>query len=137
MKLKVEKDLILVIGEDGEKYEEILKGLKESPETPETMVVLSAAGMVRKVKLGFWTGKEYEIHEFSDPAELLAISGMISKIADPFFHFHVVIGTADGKAAGGHLLEATVHNTLELFLLGSSIKLVRKPRMGLKLLDFE
>ncbi len=137
MKLKREGNLILVVGQDGENYQEILEALKESSETPETMVVLSAAGMVRSTKLGFWRGSSYEIHLFPEPAELLAISGMISKSCDPFYHFHLTLALEDGKAVGGHLLEATVHNTLELFLIGSTMKLRRVERAGLKLLDLD
>lgn len=135
MKYVVKGNGIIVIGEDGEDLFLILKALKDAKDTPETMVVTSALGMLKEVKVGYWNGDHYEIHEFKEPVELLGISGQISKTADPFYHFHLLMGTSSGKAVGGHFLEARVCNTLELFLMGILHPIKRVKKGNLKLIE--
>jgi hypothetical protein len=128
-------DLLVVRMDDGEDLVETLGKFIGLPEVPETLVVLSGLGMLRQVELGYFTGKGYETHRFMEPAELLSVSGSIFKRADPFMHLHVLLGFKDASVSGGHLLRARVCNTLEIFLLGSSIRLGRKQAGDLRVLD--
>lgn len=135
MKYVVKGNGVIVIGEDGEDLYLLLKALKDAKDTPETMVVVSALGMLKEVKAGYWNGDHYEIHEFKEPVELLGISGQISKTADPFYHFHLILGTSSGRVVGGHFLEAKVCNTLELFLTGILHPIKRVQKGKLKLIE--
>ncbi len=135
MRYIVENNKVIAIGEDDENLLSVIKALKEGNDTPETMIVTSALGMLREVKAGYWKGEEYEIHKFNEPVELLGISGIISKTSDPFYHFHLILGTSSGEVVGGHFLEAKVCNTLELFLVGYDYKIHRVQKGKLKFIE--
>ena len=136
MKWKKKNDIIVVIMEHGEDFLENIKKLIESPELPELAIVVTALGMLNDVEMGYFDGKKYEIHKLAEPAELLGVSGLITKDTDPPYHFHVTLGKKDGGVTGGHLLEGKVWNTVEMVLLVEEIKLRRIPLRNLKLLDF-
>ena len=55
----------------------------------------------------------------------------------PKLHAHIVIGDAEGRAWGGHLVEGHVWPTLELILTDAPRQLRRTidPETGLALLD--
>ncbi len=137
MQFRIEGNLILAVGKDGEDFLEIASRLKEAKQTPQTMLVLSATGMLRKVKLGYWDGEKYQEHNFPQPMELLGISGFISREAEPFYHFHLTLADREGRVWGGHFLQGEVCNALELFLMGSSMKIKRAPVGKLKLITLE
>ena len=136
MKWKKKNDIIVVIMEHGEDFLENIKKLIESPELPELAIVVTALGMLNDVEMGYFDGEKYEIHRLPEPAELLGISGLITKETDPPYHFHVTLGKKDGGVTGGHLLKGRVWNTVEMVLLVEEIKLRRIPLRNLKLLDF-
>jgi predicted DNA-binding protein with PD1-like motif len=54
----------------------------------------------------------------------------------PIVHAHVVVGRSDGTTAGGHLLEASVRPTCEVFLTESPVELSKEfdPDSGLLLI---
>ncbi len=137
MNYRIDGSFILAIGKDGEKLEEVARALKEAGDTPAAMAVVSATGMLRRIKLGYWDGEKYLEHSFKEPMELLGISGFISKDADPFYHFHLTLADREGRVWGGHLLQAEVCNTLELFLLGGALRIKRVPVGKLKLITLE
>ncbi len=137
MQYRIKDSLVVAVGRDGENLLEVATALKQAQDTPLTMVVLSATGMLRKVKMGYWDGEKYLEHIFEEPMELLGISGFISKTADPFYHFHLTLADREGRVYGGHFLEAEVCNTLELFLMGSSLGIKRAPVGKLKLISLE
>ena len=85
-------------------------------------------GMLRGVRLGYWTGSGYEEHRVEEPTELLALQCNLSrKDGEPFPHCHAVLGRQDGTVVGGHLLAATVHNVNELYIKKlSGIELERR-----------
>ena len=136
MKWKKKDGSIVVIMEHGEDFLENIKKLIESPELPELAVVITALGMLNDVEMGYFDGEKYEVHRLPEPAELLGISGLITKETDPPYHFHVTLGKKDGGVTGGHLLKGRVWNTVEMVLLVEEIKLRRIPLRNLKLLDF-
>ncbi len=136
MKIKTSRNITLVVMEDNENLIENIKILKEKIEGP-LHTVVTALGMLKEVKMGYWNGKEYEIHEVKEPAELLGISGIITPKTDPFYHFHIILGKKDGKVAGGHLIEARVANTLEMVLLQGNIEVQRIQQGLLKKLEIK
>ncbi len=89
--------------------------------------ILGGIGMVRDLVLGYWDGEKYQQERFAKPMELLAVQGNLGEGEDGrvVVHVHVVAGEEGGKAVGGHLLGATVHNTAEVLVFP-----LRGVRMG-------
>jgi predicted DNA-binding protein with PD1-like motif len=67
-----------------------------------------------------WERRDYDRIPVDEQVEVLAFSGDITlQESEPKVHAHVVLGTRDGSARGGHLLEARVRPTLEILLTES------------------
>lgn len=82
--------------------------------------------------------REYEEIAVGEQVEVLSIVGDLAlKDARPFVHAHATLGRRNGSVIGGHLLEATVRPTLELFLHVYPEPLRRVPdeASGLALID--
>lgn len=81
---------------------------------------LSAIGALQKPELGF-----YELHEKnyirktfdSGDFELISMNGNISlKDGQPYVHAHAALGLADFSVIGGHLFDAEVAVTAEIYI---------------------
>lgn len=95
----------------------------------DSALILTGIGMVREVELGYWNGKEYEIHAHPAPAELISLQGNLAmdEMGVQIVHAHVSLSKQDGSVHGGHLIRATVHKTVEMALLQlEAIALERK-----------
>ncbi|MGA1821096.1 MAG: PPC domain-containing DNA-binding protein [Thermoplasmatota archaeon] len=80
-----------------------------------TAVVLSSIGQLRDFTLGFFVEKgNYDPVRFSEPHELLSISGMIIRTSEGFEpHLHACLAGRSRSAVGGHLIGGTVSITNE------------------------
>ena len=101
---------------------------------------LSAAGAVQWVLLGYWNAetRAYEYRECEGQLEVVSFQGNSSlKDGEPFLHIHGVFSWRDFSAFGGHLAEARVHPTLEVWLRTEPVPVrrVRDEASGLDLLD--
>ena len=101
---------------------------------------LSAAGAVRWVHLGYWNAetRAYEYREVAEQLEVVSFQGNGSlKDGEPFLHLHGVFGRRDFSVLGGHIKEARVHPTLEVWLRTEDIAVRRAKDQasGLDLLD--
>lgn len=132
MQFKDDGKFIAVVMKDNEDFLENVRKLIEEFKSEKILALISALGMMKEVKMGYWNGKEYEIHEEIKPSELLSISGIITPQTDPPYHFHITIGTEDEKVKGGHLISARVCNTIEMFLMKGNIDVERREEGGLK-----
>ena len=98
-------------------------------------------GACERVTLGFFEleRKDYKKIPINEQVEVMSLIGNIAleESGEPKVHAHMVIGKSDGTAHGGHLLEAHVRPTLEVFLTESSKSLRRKmnTEVGLALID--
>ncbi len=99
--------------------------------------VVSGIGMLKEAELGVFNVEQskYDKRVFSEPMELLALSGSLNHGDDPFYHLHAVLSGHDFGAVGGHLFKAKVHNTLELALLKTYVKGKRQGDKKLLKLD--
>ncbi len=83
----------------------------------------TAIGALSSVRLGWldWQNKKYQPAVVLDEqVELLSLIGnVVLYDGKPWVHAHAVVGKSDGTAHGGHLLEAHVRPTCELFLTQS------------------
>ena len=92
-------------------------------------VILNGVGMLRDLRLGYWNGKEYELESVEEPVELLSLQGNLARGEDGqiALHCHATVAKRGGAALGGHILQATVHNTAEIYIHKlSGIELKRK-----------
>ena len=101
---------------------------------------LSAAGAVEWIRLGYWNAetREYEYREFEEQLEIVSFQGNCSiKDGQPFLHLHGVFGRRDFSVIGGHIKEARIHPTIEVWLYTEDIAVRRTADQatGLDLLD--
>jgi predicted DNA-binding protein with PD1-like motif len=93
-------------------------------------------------ELGFYdtTAQAYLWTRFDEPLELLNITGNISiNDSKPFLHLHATVSDASQYARGGHVKEAEVSGTAEIFIHlwddKKGFKRSDDKATGLKLLD--
>jgi hypothetical protein len=101
---------------------------------------LTAIGAFSSVTLGYfnWESKQYEPIQLQEQVEVLSLIGDIAlQDGQPATHIHVVVGTKDGAAHGGHLLHAYVRPTLEVIVDEAPAHLRRSfdANSGLALID--
>ena len=101
----------------------------------------TAIGALSHAKLGWfnWETKQYDpARSLDEQVELVSLIGDIAlRGGEPQVHAHMVVGSSDGTAYGGHLLEARVRPTCELIVTESPIHLRKKldPESGLALIQ--
>jgi uncharacterized protein len=86
-------------------------------------------GGFQDVVLGYFEleKKDYKRIPVDQQVEVLSLVGDIALEKDePKIHAHVVVGTSNGAAYGGHLLRARVRPTLELIVTESPQHLRRQ-----------
>ncbi len=101
---------------------------------------LSAAGAVSWVRLGYWNPRThaYEYHEFDEQLEVVSFEGNSAlKDGAPFLHLHGVFGRHDFTAVAGHIKDARIHPTLEIWLRTEDVPVrrIHDAASGLDLLD--
>jgi predicted DNA-binding protein with PD1-like motif len=101
-----------------------------------TAARFSAIGGFKWVELKYFNMRSmrYQQRQLEEQLEVIALTGNLSLYENaPFIHAHVIVGTADFGAYSGHLGEAVVEPTLELFLtqLDEPLLRTRNPRTGL------
>ncbi|MEP0814888.1 MAG: DNA-binding protein [bacterium] len=102
----------------GENYFENLKELARK-EHIKGAVIWGGIGMFDNPKLGYFKGSggEYEFTVHEGCFEVLSLQGNIAWLDDePIIHCHAVLGREDFTVFGGHLADATVAATIEMFI---------------------
>jgi predicted DNA-binding protein with PD1-like motif len=105
-----------------------------------TAAHFTAIGAFSHATLGYFERdrKTYKKIPVNEQVEVLSLIGDVA-IADdkPQIHAHVVVGTSEGMARGGHILDATVWPTLEVILTEEPVYLRKHhdPETGLALID--
>jgi predicted DNA-binding protein with PD1-like motif len=118
--------------------EDVLPLLKEAFEsTGKSLgVVMSGAGMMQSTKLGFFKGAgEYKEHSLPEPREIVSFTGNFVNNGEKIFaHLHVSLADEDGCVLGGHLINAKIYGTGEIFILLSDMPVTREKeeRTGLE-----
>lgn len=117
----------VLVFDKGDEVMETLVGFAAGHEL--TAGHFTAIGAFSDVTLGFLDpeSKEYEPIRIDEQVEALSLVGAVSlEDGEPRVHAHVVVGKRDGRAYGGHLLEAHVWPTLEVVLTESPAHLRRR-----------
>lgn len=89
----------------------------------------TALGAFSSATLAFfdWETKEYQEIPVDEQVEVTALIGDIGvHDGETMIHVHCVLGRSDGTAITGHLMEAEVRPTLELFLTAYDAELRRE-----------
>lgn len=100
--------------------EEILTSLTSLCEKENIKIAeISAIGAVDRATMGLYNISEHQYHQktFEEPMELVSLLGNVSrKDGKPYIHLHAVVATEDCKTFGGHLNEAVISVTCEMFV---------------------
>ncbi|MEI7035515.1 PPC domain-containing DNA-binding protein [Fulvimonas yonginensis] len=100
---------------------------------------LTAIGAFQRAVLGYfdWNTRDYRRNRIEEQVEVVSLIGDVAlKDDQPQLHMHAVLGQADGRALGGHLLEGHVRPTLEVIVTEAPAHLRRRhdPASGLALI---
>ncbi len=103
----------------------------------------TAIGALASAKLAYfdWESKDYADIPVDEQVEIASLNGRITRPedgeGDPHLHVHCVLGRGDGSAIAGHLIEAEVRPTAEVFVTDSPSELHRRtdPESGLAVID--
>jgi predicted DNA-binding protein with PD1-like motif len=120
--------------------DEVLSGLTQF--AIENHVVsghFTAIGAVQRATLGWWDEQKKKIKKIpvNEPSEIVSLAGDIALLnGAPVVHAHMVVSGSDGAARGGHLLEAIVSPTCEIFVTADAKELVKRtdPATGISLI---
>ena len=102
--------------------------------------VIHGIGAEKKEKIGLFDFDkgEYKENELNRFMELTSLDGSMTKMnAETYIHLHANFGSEDGSAFGGHLKEAVIGATAEIFIftLGEEITRFHDDVTGLNLLE--
>lgn len=103
---------------------------------------LSGIGALQSAELAFFdrSKRDYVGIAINDQVECLSLNGTIGLVdGEPMLHVHCVVGYPDGSVKGGHVVEAIVWPTMEVFLTESTEALPKSKdeESGLELFDFQ
>ena len=140
MKVKRTEDGFFVVLDAGD---EIIASLKEIAANERiALASFTGIGAVRDAILGYLDidRKEYLKQQFGpESLELLSMIGNTARMNDePVIHCHVVLGDREMRTFGGHLFQARVSVTVEIFIRILEGEVAREfdPRFGANLLSF-
>lgn len=102
---------------------------------------VAGLGGVSSAEIGFYDleNKKYVFNKLTNLVELISLQGNIALLENkPFLHLHASFSDNEGKLYGGHLKEATIAGTCEIYITSFLEPLARKPdnATGLNLLQF-
>lgn len=124
-----------------DKGDEVMAGLKAfAQDVGLSGAHFTAIGAFSEATLGYFERdrKRYKKLPIQEQVEVLSLIGDVAlKDGRPEIHAHVVVGTSDGTARGGHILSATVWPTLEVIVTESPRHLRKShdEETGLALID--
>jgi uncharacterized protein len=102
--------------------------------------VITGIGATSSAELGWFNpaSQVYEKRSFDESCEITTMMGNIAWFEnDPIAHIHMTLSKQDFSVVGGHLFEATVGVTCEIWIVASDMEIKRavSPIGGLKLID--
>jgi hypothetical protein len=102
------------------KGDEVVSGLTDlAKQNKVTSANFTAIGAFSGATVAWFddSRKEYKLIPIKQQVELISMTGDIALYNEqPVVHTHVALASSDGTVKGGHLIEANVFPTLELFL---------------------
>ena len=125
-----------------EKGEEVLESIKEVCEKENiTAGTIQALGACDHAVVGVYNVEEKKSYAntFDEALEITNLTGNISvKNGEVYLHIHATLGNEEGKCFGGHLNEAKISATCEIFIhkINGYIGRIYDENIGLNLIDF-
>jgi len=122
--------------------EEIVQSIKEiSIKEGLDLGTVSGIGAVNKATIGLFDvgKKEYFSREFTGDHEIVALNGNISTMnGEVYIHLHIIISDISYQAFAGHLNEAWISATGEIFIdiINGKTDRRKDDHLGLNLLEF-
>ncbi len=138
MKYKRSADTVVLRVDRGE---EIISAVKEvCVQEHIACAAVSGIGAVGHAVVGLYhvAGKQFHSNTFDCELEMTSLLGNVSeKDGKVYLHLHAVFAKEDGQALGGHLSEAVVSGTAEIFItvLQDAVGRFQDPVTGLNLFD--
>ena len=138
MYYKKDGNLIALMPEIGEDVLTVLNELCEKENI--SYATVSGIGAVSKATVGIFSMKEkkYMSRTFEEPMEMVSLLGNITrKDGKPYLHLHASFSDENCNVYGGHLNEAIIGVTAEIFITLIDGEMGRKinPVTGLNILD--
>jgi uncharacterized protein len=123
------------------KGDEVMSGLTDfARQNKVTSASFTAIGAFSHATVAWFddTRKEFRLIPIEQQVELVSMIGDIALVNDqPVVHTHVSVASSDGTVRGGHVINAFVFPTLELFMTVYPTPLYKESdeATGLKLID--
>ena len=123
------------------KGDEVMSGLTDfARQNKVTSASFTAIGAFSHATVAWFDDgrKEFKLIPIEQQVELVSMIGDIALVNDqPAVHTHVAVASSDGTVRGGHVINAFVFPTLELFMTVYSTPLHKESdkATGLKLID--
>lgn len=135
-----EKTTYALIFDSGDNAVDLLKSFASDHQLKASS--FKAIGAFSEATLGYFDfeKKDYIKIPVNEQVEVLSFLGDVAMYENkPAVHVHVVLGKRDGAAIGGHLMNATVHPTLEVIIEETPSYLRKKvdKESGLPLIDID
>ncbi len=121
--------------------EEVMAGIEEAcKKTCIHLGTISAIGAVDHAVIGLYQVEEQKYHSnaFDLPLEIVGLTGNVTtKEGELYLHVHASFADETGKVIGGHLNEARVSATCEVFIrrLEGEVERIWDQSIGLNVLD--
>jgi uncharacterized protein len=131
------KNYAIVLAKD----DEVISGLSDfARQNKVTSASFTAIGAFSRVTVAWFDDarKEFKLIPIKQQVELVSMIGDIALSGEqPVVHTHVSVASSDATVRGGHLINAFVFPTLELFMTVYSTPLRKRldEATGLKLID--
>ncbi|MBN9288857.1 MAG: DUF296 domain-containing protein [Gammaproteobacteria bacterium] len=120
------KEYVLIFA----KEDEILSGISDfAAENQVVSARFTAIGALKRATTAWFDleRKSYKLNHVNRQVELVSLIGDIALYeGKPVVHAHYSIGLPDGSVQGGHLIEAIVYPTVELFMTTFSTPLLKQ-----------
>lgn len=123
---KENKNYVLILS-PGQKIIESLKAFAEKEKIKGAS--FTAIGGVKNAEVAYYNlnTKVYQPKKFEEPMEVLSFIGNIGQFEKkPIVHGHITLSGPDYKVMGGHLMDAEVTVTFEIFITPMKNALIRE-----------
>ena len=123
------------------KGDEVMSGLTDfARQTKVTSASFTAIGAFSHATVAWFddSKKEFKLNPINEQVELTSMIGNIALVnGQPAVHTHVSVASSDGTVRGGHVINAFVFPTLELFMTvyPTTLHKERDAATGLMLID--
>lgn len=122
---------------------EIISAIKDFCTSNNVKVgTIQGIGAINSVTFGFFNPetKQYNEKVFEGPREITSLIGNIStKNGETYLHLHITASGEDYNTIGGHLINATISLTGEIFItpINGTVEREFCKKTGLNLLSFQ